>query len=116
IFLAVLVITYLLLWMWSSNLNRININVEGSDVIIKAGDIFDQRGFKAIAFNEYFDTAVDNQLISDASLNGVFITNYLDIPVAELDSYIDRYDFSQDEILDDHVGRTGGKRRRYKVG
>ncbi|MCJ0826258.1 DUF6430 domain-containing protein [Luteimonas sp. 50] len=115
-FLAALIISYLLLWLWSSNLNRININVEGSEVTIKTGDIFDQPGFKAIAFNEYFDTAVDNQMISDASLNGVFINNYLDIPVAGLDSYIDRYDFSRDEILGEEVGRVSGKRRRYKIG
>ncbi|HCF5338362.1 TPA: hypothetical protein NIG57_006172, partial [Pseudomonas aeruginosa] len=59
-FLVILALTYLVIWLWSNNLNSIDINVEGSDVAIKTGDIFQQPGLKAIAFNEYFDTQVDN--------------------------------------------------------
>ncbi|WP_256927401.1 macro domain-containing protein, partial [Pseudomonas aeruginosa] len=59
-FLAILALTYVVIWLWSNNLNSIDINVEGSDVAIKTGDIFHQPGLKAIAFNEYFDTQVDN--------------------------------------------------------
>lgn len=72
-FLAILALTYLVIWLWSNNLNSIDINVEGSDVAIKTGDIFQQPGLKAIAFNEYFDTQVDNKIIGETSLNGVFI-------------------------------------------
>ena len=34
-FLAILALTYLAIWLWSNNLNSIDINVEGSDVAIK---------------------------------------------------------------------------------
>ena len=75
------------------NLNKIEINVEGSDVTIQVGDIFQQSGLKAIAFNEYFDTQVDNKVIAEGSLNGIFIKEHLDVAVAALDAYIESYAF-----------------------
>lgn len=66
-FLALLALIYLVIWLRSNNLNSIDINVEGSDVAIKTGDIFQQPGLKAIAFNEYFDTQVDNKIIGETS-------------------------------------------------
>ena len=73
LFITVLVVIYVVIWIWSNTLNHIDIKVEGSDVTIKVGDIFSEKGLKAIAFNEYFDTQVDNKLISEKSLNGIFI-------------------------------------------
>ncbi|WP_410523626.1 macro domain-containing protein, partial [Phocaeicola dorei] len=49
------------------------IQIDGSSVIIKEGDLFEEEGYKAIGFNEYFDTQVDNRIISEHSLNGIFI-------------------------------------------
>jgi hypothetical protein len=116
IFLVLLVVTYLAIWIWSNNLNCININVEGSEVTIKVGDIFRQPGLKAIAFNEYFDTQVDNKIIAEESLNGVFIKKHLGIPVAELDSHIEKYTFDCNDALEKNDGRTQGKKQKYQVG
>ena len=116
IFLALLAATYLALWLWSNNLNSIDINIEGSTVAIKAGDIFQQEGLKAIAFNEYFDTQVDNAIISENSLNGIFIKKHLDITVPELDKYIESYGFDGAEILENSTARKLGKRQRYQLG
>lgn len=65
--------TYLGVWAWSNRLNHVEINIEGTSVTVKVGDIFLQPGLKAIAFNEYFDTKVDNEIISENSLNGAFL-------------------------------------------
>jgi hypothetical protein len=115
-FLGLLIIIYLAIWVWSNNLNKIDINVEGSDVSIKVGDIFLQPGLKAIAFNEYFDTQVDNRIIADGSLNGIFIKKHLDVPVSELDRYIESYAFERCEILESNPDRTLGKKVRYQIG
>lgn len=115
IFLAVLAATYLYVWKRSNNLNSIDINVEGSDITIKAGDIFEQPGLKVIAFNEYFDTQVDNKIISEKSLNGIFIKN-LGVSVSELDSHIDNYNFDCSEIQGSNETRTAGKKRKYEIG
>lgn len=115
-FLILLTLTYLTIWVWSNNLNSINIDIEGSDVAIKVGDIFKQPGLKAIAFNEYFDTQVDNKIISEGSLNGIFIKKHLDISASELDRHIENYTFDGSEILENKDDRKQGKKQKYKIG
>lgn len=116
IFVGLLVVIYILIWIWASTLNKIDIKVEGSDVTIKVGDIFQQKGLKAIAFNEYFDTQVDNRIISENSLNGMFINNHLDISVSDLDDYIRNYAFESDEFIESNPNRAQGKFDRYQIG
>lgn len=116
IFLGTLALTYLAIWIWSNTLNSIDINVEGSQVSVKVGDIFQQPSLKAIAFNEYFDTLVDNKIIGEGSLNGIFINKHLDVSVAELDRHIERYAFDANEILESNDGRKQGKKQRYQIG
>ena len=115
IFLCVLVLIYLAIWVWANKLTRIHINVEGSDVSIKVGDIFQQPGLKAISFNEYFDTQVDNRIIAEASLNGIFIKQHLDIPVSELDRYIDSYAFEHSNTKS-NPHRKVGKKLSHLIG
>ncbi len=114
--MGLLVLTYVAIWIWADNLNHINIKVEGSEVAIKVGDIFQQPGLKAIAFNDYFDTLVDNKIIADASLNGVFIKNHLGISTEALDKYIDSYQFESDDSLGVNANRENGKTARYRIG
>lgn len=115
-FVVLLILIYFVIWVWSNTLNKININVEGSDVTIIVGDIFLQSGLKVIAFNEYFDTQVDNKIIAECSLNGIFIKKYLDTPVSNLDHYIENYSFDNGEVLGTNPGRMLGKKVRYQVG
>jgi len=116
IFLTLLVAIYLWVWIRSNNLNCINIDVEGSDVTIKVGDIFQQSGLKAIAFNEYFDTQVDNKIIAEGSLNGVFIKKHLDISVTDLDRHIEGYAYDGGDILENNDRRQQGKKQKYQIG
>jgi hypothetical protein len=115
-FLALLVFTYFFIWLRSKNLNKIEINIEGSTVLIKAGDIFTQEGLKAIAFNEYFDTLVDNKIISENSLNGIFIQKNLDITPSSLDLYIKNYFLDSKEISEECANRKRGKTKKYQIG
>jgi hypothetical protein len=116
IFLISLLLVYFWIWVWSNKLTKINVTIEGSDVTIKVGDIFQEPDFKVIAFNEYFDTQVDNKIISEGSLNGVFIKEHLDIAVTDLDEYIATYDFDEAEILDSNENRKQGKKLRHQIG
>lgn len=116
LFLGLLILIYLAIWIWSNNLNKIDINVEGSDVTIKVGDIFLEPGLKAIAFNEYFDTQVDNIIIAEGSLNGIFIKKHLGVPVSELDGHIENYPFDSNEILGSNANRKTGKKVRHQIG
>lgn len=116
IFIGFLVLIYLAIWGWSNNLNKIDINIEGSEVAIKVGDIFSEPGLKAIAFNEYFDTVVDNKIIAETSLNGILIQKHLGEPISELDRYIENYSFDKNEKLEINSERKSGKKARYQIG
>lgn len=116
IFLISLLLIYFGIWVWSNKLTNISVTIEGSDVTIKVGDIFQEPDFKVIAFNEYFDTQVDNKIISESSLNGVFIKEHLDIAVSDLDEHIAAYDFDKDEILGANENRKQGKKLRHQIG
>lgn len=115
-FISILLIIYALLWLRSNNLEEVNLVIEGSNVIVKKGNIFKQTGFKAIAFNEYFDTQVDDKIISRQSLNGIFITDHLGASVADLDRHIESYLFEDDEFLGENIARKSGKKLRFNIG
>ncbi|EIL1354231.1 hypothetical protein LLB00_003043 [Salmonella enterica subsp. enterica serovar Enteritidis] len=114
--ITILIIIYILIWIYSNKLKSIDLSVEGSTVTIKTGDIFSEPGFKVIAFNEYFDTQVDDRIIAYRSLNGLFITGHLSGSVEELDRYICEYQFAREDILELNVGRLSGKKQKYELG
>lgn len=59
----------------STDLDSVSLNLDDSTFEINIGDIFDQdpNDYKVIAFNEYFDTVVDDNLIAKSSLNGQYL-------------------------------------------
>jgi len=114
--LVILILVYLYLWHRANSLREIKLTIDESTVIIKTGDIFSEDGLKAIAFNEYFDTQVDDRIIAASSLNGKFITDYLPCSIPELDEHIKNYKFHSDEIKDIDEDRKEGKKQKYEIG
>lgn len=115
-FIGANVVLYLVVWVWSNKLNSLEVEIDGTSVSIKVGDIFAQDGFKVIAFNEYFDTLVDDKVINERSLNGVFLKEHLDIAVGDLDEAIENYPFEPEEILEVNTERAVGKTQKFKLG
>lgn len=116
VFVLALIIFYVILWQNANKLKLVELDIEGSKVTIKSGDIFLERGFKVIAFNEYFDTIVDDKIISGHSLNGVFIKHHLPATLIKLDKHIESYKFDIDEVAEVNEARPEGKKQRYKIG
>lgn len=97
---------------------EITLSIDGSEIIIKPGDIFSfsKDVFKTIAFNEYFDTEVDNGIISKKTLNGKYLKKYHD-DTTYLDENIEKDSRLKEEILETNVSRPlGGKKTRYSLG
>ncbi|RDF04936.1 hypothetical protein DPV98_03800 [Haemophilus parahaemolyticus] len=114
--ILILIFWYGYLWWDASRLKKINVNIESTTVSIVTGDLFKQNGLKAIPFNEYFDTQVDDEVISKASLNGIFIQDILEETVQSLDDYISNYKFHNENILEKNKTRTEGKSQKYQIG
>lgn len=114
IFSFVMVTIYFCIWRYANNLTNIKLNIDGSDVQIKVGDIFKQDELKVIPFNEYFDTKVDNVIIGEKSLNGQYINKYHPDP-KQLDTFISEDKSIKDDIISTHVKRNG-KTIKYKLG
>lgn len=75
IILGVSIIYIISFLIRASGLKSVTLNIDGSIFEISVGDIFEQdtEDYKVIAFNEYFDSKVDNDLISASTLNGMYI-------------------------------------------
>lgn len=115
IIFTVLIIIYFIIWWRANNLTDISVDIDGSTVIIKCGDLFLEEGLKAISFNEYFDTVVDDKIISNKSLNGIFISRYFKDNVTDLDNFIDA-NLKDDDLIDRQVLRKyGGKTNKIKL-
>ena len=111
LFLAV----YVGMWLRANRLDHVTLKVNNSTVDVKIGDIFKQEELKVIAFNEYFDTRVDDVVISATTLNGLYINNEVQ-DVSELDRLIEHDHHLQDKIIGTDPARPIGKPNRYRLG
>lgn len=111
---TVIIIIFILMFVYYfrllyhvNHLKKLSLKIKTSTFEIKSGDIFKEDVLKVINFNEYFDTQVDNRIIAENSLNGVFINNYVN-DVKELDSHITNE-------LKDIKGELNKKRKKGKT-
>lgn len=111
VFAVAMVIIYVFLLIRANTIKSIKLNINGSTLEIKEGDIFNESGLKVISFNEYFDTIVDNKIIAENTLNGKFIKEYVE-DVDELDRIINE---KLTPICIDE-NRREGKKNKYDLG
>ena len=78
IILALLVIVFLVMWVRANLEKSASLSFNNSTVEIRVGDIFNESGLKAIPFNEFFDTQVDERIIASTTLNGIFLKKMQD--------------------------------------
>lgn len=111
----VLLIIYLIIWSKANELTDIDFDIDGSNVNIKCGDLFAENGLKTIAFNDYFDTVVDDKIISNKSLNGIFINKYFNGQTEVLDNFIVEKSDELDIINNQVDRRLGGKNVQFRL-
>ena len=88
--LLVLAVAFILLAVFAAvvaylhSKDGIHLMINGMDVDVVVGDLFKCDGVKVIPFDEYFDTEVDDKVISKNSLNGIFVTGLSDLDLNSL--------------------------------
>lgn len=115
--LIILFVIYFTIWIYANYRTKIKLRINNSTVEIKFGDIFeDDSEIKAIAFNEYFDTIVDDKIISNNTLNGMFIKKFFPDNVNNLDKYIENDLHLKNNLICENTKRLSGKKKKYSLG
>ena len=104
-------VSYLIIAIYEKSCKKVHLRINNTSVNIIFGDIFDANGIKVIAFNEYFDSIVDNEVINSDSLNG------------QLFKHINKDDFDLSIInnttlikTEENKNRKYGKKQKYAIG
>ena len=94
--------------------SKIKIKVANSDTTIEVlfGDLFVQDGIRAIAVNEFFDSALGKP-VSEKSLHGVFLNKCFGGYPQPFDKQVNEQLTNE---LYDEVPRSEGKTKKYKIG
>lgn len=119
IVLPALVLLYFALWLKANFLQSIILKINSSVIEVKFGDIFTEDApLKVIAFNEYFDTQVDDNgtIIAKSTLNGQYIEKFYKNKIEDLDSIISNDTFLRNAIVGENLTRKSGKTLKYKLG
>lgn len=111
----VLLIVYVVMLIKANVQNKTTLDINNSTMIVKTGNIFEEDGLKVIAFNEYFDTLVDNRIIAENTLNGTYIKTEID-NVRKLDEQIDSDSTLNKKVIEINESRSVGKKKRYNLG
>lgn len=110
-----LISCYLVLWAAANKATSKKLNINGSPLEVKIGDIFQEGELRVINFNEYFDTVVDDTLIAKSSLNGKYLLSHVaDITI--LDKAITDDSHLNEMKLGEDLARKIGKKILYRLG
>lgn len=90
------------------------LQINHNNICIKFGDILKESGNKVIAFNEYFDTQVDEKIISSNTLNGYVVKNLIK-DVVQFDNKIQNDPYLK-PLKTDVRRANGGKTNKYELG
>lgn len=82
---------------------------------VSFGDLFSSKGIIVIPVNEYFDTVVDDKIISSKTLHGIFIRNYFGGNESDLKRQISN-ELKNIEQIDINSKRPSGNKKRYPLG
>lgn len=116
ILLPSLGVIFVAMLIYANNKKTKQIKINDTNINIFYGDVFKQNGIKIIAFNEFFDTKVDDKIISAKSLNGIYINQY-SVGTEMLDITINSEIRLQKSIIVKNVVRHYcGKTTKYKLG
>ncbi|MDX8047597.1 DUF6430 domain-containing protein [Gracilibacillus sp. S3-1-1] len=124
ILFLILIIIYLIMWAQANRSSDVTLNINNSSVRIKVGDIFeeqenkegddaDEPPLKVISFNEYFDTLVDDRIISKRTLNG----RYINERITNLQEFDHSLELElAEKVMESNDNRKRGKKKKYKLG
>lgn len=95
--------------------HKVKINPHGfdTDIYIEFGDLFSRSGWKAVAVNDFFDSQVDEDIVSSKSLHGYTINHYWP---DNKDDWQKQINASIKGSSKPNENRLKGNKKRYPIG
>lgn len=116
VILTILLISalYALITVWPKNKIKLKLT-EKVEANVFFGDLFSAKEIIVIPVNEYFDTLVDEKIISSKTLHGIFVRAYFGGNEADLKKQISN-SLNGIEYVDMNSGRSSGNKKKYPLG
>lgn len=111
-------LTLAVIYALYANRSKDKIELKLSDKVkakIFFGDLFESKEIIVIPVNEYFDTIVDEKIISSNTIHGKFIKNYFGGNESELKKQI-RKELEKHAPLESNSDRKKGNKNKYPLG
>lgn len=115
ILICAIIPLHIILYWRANRLKSKLFEINGTKIEIKFGDIFQQEGIKAIAFNEYFDTIVNEKIISSSSLNGQVLNNHPEL-ISKVQKELQESVHLHERFIGISCLRTPANTKRYQLG
>ncbi|BFO67437.1 macro domain-containing protein [Chryseobacterium sp. KCF3-3] len=114
-FLVLLVVSLIIVIITRRPITNITYKVAGRDqvIVVKIGDIFNEKGQKVISTNTTFDTDIQTGIIAQGSLQGQFTKKYFPQNIQALDSLIDNELVGLSSVV---YQKRSGKDKKYPLG
>lgn len=118
VFLFVPILLVYTLYKKANSKKSANFKINNINIKIYEGDIFETRKdeLNVIPFNEYFDVIVDNKIIAENSLHGMYIKRFWPNKVDELNSLIKSDDTLSKYKTEFDNKRVRGNKQKYEIG
>ncbi|MET3356849.1 UNVERIFIED_ORG: hypothetical protein ABIC58_000196 [Leuconostoc holzapfelii] len=122
VLLVIAVISYYCVRLFKANtMKKTVLTHDGSTIEIKQGDILSDdykkdNIIRVFNFNEFFDTEIDQQLISSKTLNGQVLNKEFKDKISDLDKRIQEDDHLKRNVIENDVPRIKGKHTKYHLG
>jgi hypothetical protein len=115
-FISLIAFNVIISLFLSRKVNNISLSLKDNlNVKVFYGDLFKMNGIKIIPVNEYFDTLVDNKVISDETLHGIFINKFFKGKENNLKEQIDK-GLKEVKPLGIRESRESGNKAYYPLG
>lgn len=111
----VYVFLYVAMYLQARNTVEREIDLGNTKITVKYGDLFSESGLKVISCNEYFDSQVDEVLISSKTLHGKVMTEYIN-DINDYDKKLIADDCCNNRIIEKNENRAIGKHNKYQLG
>lgn len=114
IIFVVLALAYAVIRIYPKNRIKLRFS-DKLDVQVFFGDLFDSAGIIVIPVNEYFDTIVDDKIISSNTIHGKFVQQFFGGDEANLKKQI-KSKLAECTPIETNLDRKAGNKKRYPLG